>query len=61
VPEGFFDGEEAHALDEGAFDLAIVEGRVDAFANVLRWLAQEFTWVQGFEGTETTTGLYLPS
>ena len=35
VPEGFFDGEEAHALDECAFDLAVVEGRIDAFANVL--------------------------
>lgn len=35
VPEGFFDGEETHALDKGAFDLAVVEGRIDAFANVL--------------------------
>ena len=28
-PEGFFDGEEAEALEEGAFDLAVVYGGVD--------------------------------
>jgi hypothetical protein len=34
-PEGFFEGEEAEALDEGAFDLAVVDGRVDRIADVL--------------------------
>ncbi len=33
-PEGFLDGEEAHALDEGAFDLAVVDGRIDGAADV---------------------------
>jgi hypothetical protein len=35
VPEGFFDGEEALALDECAFDLAVVDGGVDGVADVL--------------------------
>ena len=34
VPEAFFRGEEALALDEGAFDLAVVDGRVDGAADV---------------------------
>jgi hypothetical protein len=34
-PEGFFEGEEALALDEGAFDLAVVDGGVDGVADVL--------------------------
>jgi hypothetical protein len=35
-PEGFFDGEEALALDEGAFDLAVVDGGVDGVADILK-------------------------
>ena len=34
VPEAFFRREEALALHEGSFDLAVVDGRVDAAANV---------------------------
>lgn len=34
-PEGFFEGEETLALDEGAFDLAVVDGGVDGVADVL--------------------------
>lgn len=34
-PEGFFEGEEAEALEEGAFDLAVVDGGVDGVAYVL--------------------------
>lgn len=34
-PEGLFDGEETLALDEGAFDLAVVDSRVDGVADVL--------------------------
>lgn len=33
-PEGFFHGEEAQTLDEGAFDLAVVDGGVDGAADV---------------------------
>lgn len=36
-PEGFFEGEEALALDEGAFDLAVVDGGVDGVSGVLVW------------------------
>ena len=35
VPEAFFGGEEADALDEGAFDLAVVDGGVDGAADIL--------------------------
>lgn len=34
LPEGFFDGEEALSLDESAFDLAVVDGRVDGASDV---------------------------
>jgi hypothetical protein len=34
-PEGFFGREEADALDEGAFDLAVVDGGVDGITNIL--------------------------
>jgi hypothetical protein len=34
-PEGFFDREEALALDESAFYLAVVDGGVDGVAYVL--------------------------
>ncbi len=34
VPEAFLRGEEALTLHEGAFDLAVVDGRVDAAADV---------------------------
>ena len=34
-PEGFFESEEALALDEGAFDLPVVDGGVDGVADVL--------------------------
>lgn len=33
-PEGFLDGEEALALHERAFDLPVVDGRVDGAADV---------------------------
>ena len=34
-PEGFFQCEEAETLDEGAFDLAVVDGWVDGLTDVL--------------------------
>ena len=39
VPKGFFDGEEALALNEGAFYLTVVDGRVDGVSHVLTLLA----------------------
>jgi hypothetical protein len=33
-PKGFFDGEEAEALDKGAFYLAVVDGGVDTAADI---------------------------
>lgn len=35
-PESFFHGEETLTLNEGAFNLAVVDGRVDRIADVLQ-------------------------
>jgi hypothetical protein len=36
VPDQLLGGQPAHALDEGAFDLADVDGRVDGAAHVVQ-------------------------
>lgn len=43
-PERFFDGEEALALDEGAFDLAVIDCGVDRVADVLGMMS-DFEYV----------------
>lgn len=45
-PEGFFKSEEALALDEGAFDLAVVDGGVDGVADVLFSVSMSY-WEEG--------------